>query len=111
MQGSTVGGRYEIERALGEGGQARVFLALDTARDRQPVALKVLKEKSAPAEGFRREFEALAQLRHPHLISVLDYGATEEGSPFFSCEYFPGPPGSTEGPPSSPASTFPASIS
>jgi transcriptional regulator with GAF, ATPase, and Fis domain/predicted ATPase len=90
MQGSVLGGRFEIETALGEGGQARVFLARDTARDREAVALKVLKNENARAESFQREFESLAALRHPHLISVLDFGTTEDGAPFFSCEYFPG---------------------
>jgi transcriptional regulator with GAF, ATPase, and Fis domain/predicted ATPase len=88
--GNTLAGRYEIVRALGEGGQAHVFLALDLIRGRQEVALKVLKTQTARSEGFKREFEALAALRHPHLISVLDYGTTDEGAPFFSCEYFPG---------------------
>ncbi|MEZ0229648.1 MAG: serine/threonine-protein kinase, partial [Planctomycetota bacterium] len=77
-------------KPLGEGGQAHVFLARDVAGDQGEVALKVLKSQTARSDGFRREFESLAALRHPHLISVLDYGKTDEGAPFFSCEYFPG---------------------
>src|SRR5581483_1803558 len=87
---TTSMGRYEIVRPLGEGGQAHVFLARDLAGEQGEVAVKVLKAESARSEGFRREFEALSALRHPHLISVLDFGTTDEGAPYFSCEYFPG---------------------
>ena len=96
---TLIAGRYQIERELGEGGQAHVFLARDLSRPaadgeaQARVALKVLKTDASHAESFRREFEALAALRHPNLISVLDFGTTDDGAP------------------SSPASTSPASIS
>src|SRR5581483_8778797 len=84
-------GRYEVVERLGEGGQATVYRARDLQREGREVALKVLKA-DAPRAGssLSREFEQLATLRHPNLIAVLDYGATDDGLPFFSCEYFPG---------------------
>ncbi len=81
-------GRYEVIERLGEGGQASVFRARDPHG--AEVAIKVLKAAASRAgSSLSREFAALATLKHPNLIAVLDYGNTDEGLPFFSCEYFP----------------------
>ncbi len=72
-------GRYEIERALGEGGMAVVFLAHDLRHDRH-VALKVLRpEISADigAERFLREIKMAAGLTHPHILPVYDSGQAD----------------------------------
>ncbi len=72
-------GRYKLERELGEGGMAVVFLAQDLRHDR-PVALKVLKpEISAEvgAERFLREIKLAARLTHPHILPVYDSGEAE----------------------------------
>jgi len=72
-------GRYTLERELGEGGMAVVFLAHDLRHDR-PVALKVLKpEISAEvgAERFLREIKLAARLTHPHILPVYDSGEAE----------------------------------
>jgi len=71
-------GRYVIERELGRGGMARVYLARDLRHDR-PVALKVLHPELAHALGperFLREIHTTARLDHPHIISVFDSGET-----------------------------------
>jgi serine/threonine-protein kinase len=69
-------GRYELERELGQGGMAVVFLARDLRHDRK-VALKVLRpEISAEigAERFLREIKLAAGLTHPHILPVYDSG-------------------------------------
>jgi eukaryotic-like serine/threonine-protein kinase len=69
-------GRYTLERQLGEGGMAVVFLAHDLRHDRH-VALKVLRpEISAEigAERFLREIKMAARLTHPHILPVFDSG-------------------------------------
>ena len=68
--------RYRIERELGRGGMATVFLAHDLKHDR-PVALKVLHSEVAAALGperFQREIMLAARLQHPHILSVHDSG-------------------------------------
>jgi serine/threonine protein kinase len=72
-------GRYEIQRPLGEGGMAVVFLARDLKHDRG-VALKVLRpEISADigAERFLREIKMAAGLTHPHILPVYDSGEAD----------------------------------
>ncbi len=67
---------YTIERELGRGGMATVFLAMDMRHDR-PVALKVLHPdlaQSLGAERFEREIKLVARLQHPHILTVLDSG-------------------------------------
>ena len=71
--------RYRVERELGRGGMATVFLAQDVRHDR-PVALKVLKPELAYALGpdrFLREVRITARLNHPHILPLLDSGETE----------------------------------
>ena len=68
--------RYAIERELGRGGMAVVYLAQDLRHDR-PVALKVLHPELAAALGperFQREIRFAARLQHPHILTVLDSG-------------------------------------
>ena len=71
-------GTYAIERELGRGGMATVFLAHDLKHDR-PVALKVLHPELAASLGterFQREIRLAARLQHPHILTVLDSGET-----------------------------------
>jgi eukaryotic-like serine/threonine-protein kinase len=68
--------RYAIERELGRGGMAVVYLARDLRHDR-PVALKVLLPELATALGperFQREIRLAARLQHPHILTVHDSG-------------------------------------
>jgi len=71
-------GSYAIERELGRGGMAMVYLAHDLRHDR-PVALKVLLPSLASSLGperFQREIRLAARLQHPHILSVHDSGET-----------------------------------
>ena len=70
--------RYRLERELGRGGMATVFLAHDL-RHKRPVALKVLHPELAHTLGperFQREIETVARLQHPNILTVHDSGAT-----------------------------------
>ena len=72
----SLAGRYTIERQLGAGGMAVVYLAHDLRHDRR-VALKVLRpEVSAEigADRFLREIKMAAGLTHPHILPVYDSG-------------------------------------
>ena len=71
-----LGTSYTLERELGRGGMATVFLAQDLKHDR-PVALKVLHPELAASLGperFLREIKLAARLQHPHILTVLDSG-------------------------------------
>ena len=71
--------RYTIERELGRGGNAVVYLARDIKHDRQ-VALKVLSPELAHAvrtERFLREIQIAAKLTHPHILMLIDSGEAE----------------------------------
>ncbi len=76
----AVADRYRVERELGAGGMATVYLAEDVRHHRK-VALKVLKPDLAHALGaerFLREIETTAALHHPHVLPLYDSGATGE---------------------------------
>ena len=69
-------GRYTIERELGAGGMATVYLAQDLRHDRK-VALKVLRPELAAvigAERFLAEIKTTANLQHPHILALFDSG-------------------------------------
>jgi len=71
--------RYAIERELGAGGMAVVFLARDLKHDRL-VAVKVLRAEIAPllgAERFLREIRTAARLQHPHIVGLFDSGEAD----------------------------------
>ena len=84
--------RYRLERPLGRGGMASVWLASDEVLDR-PVAIKVLSDTIASdpefLARFRREARMAASLSHPNLIGVYDYAEAEE-RPYLVMEYVPG---------------------
>jgi Tol biopolymer transport system component/tRNA A-37 threonylcarbamoyl transferase component Bud32 len=76
---SALAGRYDVERELGAGGMATVFLARDEKHNRK-VAVKVLRPEIAAtlgAERFSREIEVAAQLQHPHILPLLDSGEAD----------------------------------
>ena len=73
-------GRYRIERELGQGGMATVYLAEDVKHKRQ-VALKLLRPELAAALGaerFLREITTTANLRHPHILPLYDSGEADD---------------------------------
>src|SRR5437764_15415957 len=85
-------GRYEVRRHIARGGMAEVYLAHDRLLDR-PVALKMLfPELSVDrsfVERFRREAQAAANLSHPNIVSVYDWGE-DAGTYFIVIEYVDG---------------------
>jgi serine/threonine-protein kinase len=84
-------GRYEVERKLGEGGMATVYLATDVKHNRS-VALKVLKPELAAvvgAERFLAEIETTANLQHPHILPLFDSGEAD-GFLFYVMPYVEG---------------------
>src|SRR5512146_361465 len=71
--------RYEVERELGRGGMATVYLARDVRHDRR-VAIKVLLPDLAASVGadrFVREIRVAAKLQHPHILPLYDSGAAD----------------------------------
>ena len=87
----ALAGRYEIERELGRGGMATVYLARDVQHDR-PVALKVLHPDLAAslgAERFQREVKLAAGLQHPHILGVYDSG-NADGNLWFTMPFVEG---------------------
>ena len=78
---SALADRYTVERELGEGGMATVYLARDRKHDRS-VAIKVLRPElgnALGAERFLREIRTTAALRHPNILPLYDSGATDAG--------------------------------
>jgi eukaryotic-like serine/threonine-protein kinase len=90
--GELLKGRYRLERTLGHGGMAAVWLGHDEVLDRQ-VAVKVLSDTIASDPGFvarfRREARTAAGLSHPNLVGVYDF--SEEGErPYLVMPFVPG---------------------
>ncbi len=94
MNGLLLGDRFVLEREIGSGGMARVFLGKDTVLDR-PVAVKVLKpghDETDIGARFRREGRTAAKLSHPNIVQVYDAGEAKlEGKnvSYIVMEYVP----------------------
>jgi tetratricopeptide (TPR) repeat protein len=90
--GQMLRGRFRLERHLGSGSQAQVFLARDVVLDR-PVAIKILDafvaKNRLEIERFLAEARLLARIHHTSCIAVYDFGQ-ENGVVFMAMEYFPG---------------------
>ncbi|MDP1860884.1 MAG: protein kinase [Gemmatimonadaceae bacterium] len=87
----ALGDRYRIERELGTGGMATVYLAHDARHDRK-VAIKVLKPELAAVLGGERfvvEIKTTASLQHPHILPLFDSG-TADGFLFYVMPYIQG---------------------
>ncbi len=93
--GTTMGGRYQIEAVLGEGGMATVYRARHTLIDR-PCAVKILNPALARdkmvRERFRREARSAKKLAHPNVIDIFDEGDTDDGTSFMVMELLDGEP-------------------
>jgi eukaryotic-like serine/threonine-protein kinase len=91
-EGALLAERYRLERILGTGGMASVWLARDQRLGR-PVAVKLLSDTLAHDESyltrFRREAHIAAGLSHPNLVQVYDFGGEHE-RPYLVMEYVPG---------------------
>jgi eukaryotic-like serine/threonine-protein kinase len=93
---AALGDRYILEREIGAGGMATVYLARDV-RHRRSVAVKVVRPGLGGREGlerFLREIELAARLQHPHILPVFDSGAVDDGAgspvPYFVMPYVEG---------------------
>jgi serine/threonine protein kinase len=108
--GTLLGGRYRLDAEIGRGGMSTVYRAFDTVLER-PVAIKLMHREIATdsdqLERFRREARAVAQLNHPHIVTVIDAGEeptanggqtpghgqdreSEVGTPYIVLEYVDG---------------------
>ena len=92
LAGRVFSNRYEIQREIAQGGMAEVYLAHDQLLNR-PVALKALFPEYARepsfVERFRREAQAAANLNHPNIVAIYDWGQ-EDGTYFIVMEYVEG---------------------
>jgi hypothetical protein len=87
-------GRFELLRHLGRGGTAEVWLARDTSRGGHVALKRLRRDVSEPSAAsrlarFEREYHMLAQLDHPHIVRVHDYGITDGGA-FYTMELLEG---------------------
>src|SRR5436309_11757857 len=94
LKAITTSDRYAVDRELGRGGMAVVYLARDRKHDR-PVAIKILSPEIVAGESaprFLREIRILARLQHPHILALLDSGTTDEPQPrpFYVMPYIEG---------------------
>jgi serine/threonine-protein kinase len=92
MPGEVIAERYEVEELVGTGGMSSVYRARDLLLERL-VALKVLHphygDDEEYVERFRREARSVAQLSHPHIVTVIDRGE-DDGQQFIVFEYIDG---------------------
>ena len=89
---SALGAAYTLERELGGGGMARVFVATDSGLGRQ-VVVKVLSPETAEGmsvERFTREIRFAAALQDPHIVPVLTAGQTADGLPYYTMPFVSG---------------------
>ncbi len=101
--GTLIGGRYRLDARIGRGGMSSVYRAFDTVLER-PVAVKLMHREIAAdsdqLERFRREARSVAQLNHPHVVTVIDAGEEPsqgpggeepvDGTPYIVLEYVEG---------------------
>src|SRR3954453_7862973 len=90
--GTLIGGRFRLEEQVGSGGMSSVYRAFDPTLERH-VAIKLMhrdiSNDADQLERFRREARAVAQLNHPHLVTVIDAGE-DDGTPYIVFEYVEG---------------------
>src|SRR5688572_14616260 len=95
--GTLIGERFRLEEKVGSGGMSSVYRAYDPTLERH-VAIKMMHRdiSSDPdqLERFRREARAVAQLNHPHIVTVIDAGETDDDparpTPYIVFEYVEG---------------------
>jgi tRNA A-37 threonylcarbamoyl transferase component Bud32 len=99
--GTLIGGRYRLDAVIGRGGMSTVYKAFDTVLERA-VAIKLMHREittdSDQLERFRREARSVAQLNHPHVVTVIDAGEEpspdeaqpDVGTPYIVLEYVDG---------------------
>jgi serine/threonine-protein kinase len=89
-EGSVVGGRYRVEKLVGEGGMGSVWTAVHVVT-RKRMAVKVLHRRSADMfQRFEREARAASAVDHPNVVSVTDFFQGEDGAPIMVMELLAG---------------------
>ena len=90
--GTLIGERFRLEEKVGSGGMSSVYRAFDPTLERS-VAIKMMHRDLSgdpdQLERFRREARAVAQLNHPHVVTVIDAGE-DDGAPYIVFEYVEG---------------------
>src|SRR4051795_13580254 len=90
--GTLIGGRFRLEEQVGWGGMSSVYRAFAPTLERH-VAIKLMhrdiSNDADQLERFRREARAVAQLNHPHVVTVIDAGE-DDGNPYIVFEYVEG---------------------
>ena len=93
--GSVIAEKYRIDTQIGEGGMGTIYLAHHLTLDTK-IAVKVLHDhltsKPDLAKRFHREAKAVSLLHHEHIIQVLDFGQTDDGTHFMVMEFIEGQP-------------------
>lgn len=91
--GSVLDGAYQLVRLLSEGGMGTVYEAIQVRLDRR-VAVKILagalSDNPEALARFRREVKINSKLIHPHVVQLLDFGATASGQPYLVTEFVEG---------------------
>ena len=92
MRSNTLNNRYRLDKKIGEGGFAHVFLATDLLLGRQ-VAVKVMEESQIKDKEllarFHKEAQAIAALDHPNILQIYDFGVVK-GTPYLVMPYISG---------------------
>jgi serine/threonine protein kinase len=93
LVGTTLDGKYRIEKLIGEGGMGRVYAARHLLLDRA-IAVKVLNSSmhrdSRTGERFRREAQAAGRIQHPNAVIIHDFGITQDGNAYLVMELLQG---------------------
>ena len=91
--GVTLGGRYEVEEQIGEGGMGLVYRGKHVAIDK-PIAIKVLRDSFTEREDvvtrFHQEARSASRIGHENIVDVSDFGVTPYGQHFFVMEFLRG---------------------
>ena len=94
MVGTTLDGRYLIEKRLGQGGFGFVYLAADNKTASRKVVVKIMRPDEVDNEWskhkFKQEVEALSRLDHPGIVGLFDCGETTDGRPYIVMQYIDG---------------------
>src|SRR6185369_6818080 len=94
LDGTTIDGRYLVEKELGHGGMGKVYLARDATLHHRRVVIKVLLQASLEdpyvVKKFQQEVEALSRIDHPNIVSVLGAGKLPSREPYIVMQYVDG---------------------
>lgn len=100
QKGQVLANNYQVEGLIGTGGFGNVYKGQHLGFE-MPIAIKTLNIESSEVTAaqmpellarFKREAKSLAQLRHPGIVHVWDYGMASESTPYLVLDYFPGRP-------------------